>query len=43
MRLCVILSRLTGWGLDDVRSVKACEVKDWLDAALEVEKAMTGK
>ncbi|WP_304122867.1 hypothetical protein [Mailhella massiliensis] len=43
MRLCVILSRLTGWGLEDVRSVKVCDVKDWLDVAMDVEKSMAGK
>lgn len=43
MRLCVILSRLTGWGLEDVRSVKLCDVKDWLDAAMDAEKTMAEK
>lgn len=43
MRLCVLLSRLTGWGLAEVRGIRVCEARDWLDAAMAIEKTLSGK
>ena len=43
MRLCIVLSRLTGWGLADVRGVGVDVAEAWINAAMDVERAMTGK
>lgn len=43
MTLCVLLSRLTGWSRAEVMALPMDELEGWLNAALEVEKAITGK
>ncbi len=37
MRFCALLSRLTGWTLDDVLGLNLDEAEQWLEAALEVD------
>ena len=43
MTLCVLLSRLTGWSRAEVMALPMDELEGWLNAALEVEKTITGK
>ncbi len=42
IRACVLLSRLAGMSPDSARGLPVHELRDWLDAAVEVHRLMEG-